>query len=415
MPECVVIVGSSVAGVRCAQALRSAGYDGQLVLVGAEAQFPYDKPPLSKQLLTGAWSAEEIRLAEPAELEEAGIELRLGVAARGVDVTQRQVELGDGSRLGYDRLVIATGVRPRPLPWRADPAVVRTIRTQDDALSLRKRLLASEDPLVVIGGGFIGAEVAASATELGRRCTIVEALSAPFSRVLGPTAGSLIARLHAENGVEVIAGAAVVGIKHVGAASVVQLADGRSLAAGTVVAGIGCVPNTEWLESSGIMLDDGVVTDEFCRARGVQDVYAIGDVARWYDARDGVHRRSEHWTHAFQQAQLAAHNILNPQDLQANTKAPYFWSDQHGMKIQMVGHCAADDDMEVLRRQTPGGERDVVLYSRGGRLTACAVFGWPQLVPKLRRAWEADLPVHEVVDLIDAAAVSAPIPAVSEV
>lgn len=405
MPERVVVVGSSVAGVKCAQALRAAGYEGELVVVGAEAEFPYDKPPLSKQLLTGTWSAEEIRLAEPAELAEAGIELRLGAAARGVDVAQRRLDLADGSSLTYDRLVIATGVRPRSLPWEADSTVVRTIRTMEDAVSLRERLLESAHPLVVIGGGFIGAEVAASAAALGRQCTIVEALPAPFSRVLGPTAGSLIARLHAENGVEVIAGAGVVGIEHNGATSLVHLADGRSLPAGTVVAGIGCVPNTEWLESSGITLDDGVVTDEFCRATGADDVYAIGDVARWYDVRDGVHRRSEHWTHAFQQAQIVAHNILNPQDLQANTKAPYFWSDQHGMKIQMVGHCGPDDDMEILRRATPGGDRDVVLYSRQGRLTACAVFGWPQLVPKLRRAWEKDLGMHQVVELIDAASV----------
>lgn len=396
-----LVVGASVAGLRCAQALRAGGHDGEIIVVGAETQFPYDRPPLSKQLLTGTWSQEEIRLAEPDELDSAAIELRLGTAASRLHVADRRIDLADGSGLEYDHLVVATGVRPRPLPWRTGTGVVRTVRSLDDALGLREQLLTSDGPLVVVGGGFVGAEVAASAAALGVPCTIVEALPTPFSRALGPTVGSLVARLHTDNGVRVVAGTGVVGIEQDGAVALVRLADGRTLPASTVVAGIGCVPNTEWLESSGLLLDDGVVTDEFCRATGAEDVYAVGDVARWWDVRAGTWRRTEHWTHATQQAHVAAHNILHPDDLRPHTKAPYFWSDQHGVKIQMVGLCSPDDDVEVLRRQTSGGDRDVALYSRAGRLTACTVFGWPKLTQAVRRVWESEPSTQAVVDLID--------------
>lgn len=402
MSDRIVVVGASIAGIRSAQALRSSGFDGELTVVGAEKELPYDKPPLSKQLLTGDWDVERTRLISWDEAADAGISLKLGVAAGHLDGRERRLELTDGSRLSYDHLIVATGVRPRTLSTSPGDSPVSTVRELDDARSLQHKLSNRQGRVVVVGGGFIGAEVAASAASLGLPATIIEYSSTPFARVLGEEVGALVERLHHENGVEVIAGAEVREVRHhPGGGSVVRLADGREIPAAIVVAGIGCVPNTEWLAGTGLSVDDGIVTDEFCRVPGPGGVHAIGDVARWRDIREGGHRRTEHWTHAFQQAQQVAHNIVNPDDLRPQVKAPYFWSDQHGVKIQMTGHRTAGDEVEVMTIATPGGPRAAALYSRGSRFTAAVTFAWPQIVPKLRRAWEERATVTEARAIID--------------
>lgn len=403
MTERIVVVGASVAGVRAAQALRAAGFDGELVLTDAEPALPYDKPPLSKQILTGEWTPDEVTLASRQDLDDAAISLRLGVAARALDAQRRRIAWEDGSTLDYDRIVIATGVRPRPLPEALDSGQVHLIRTMNDAMTLRERLLTTSGRLVVIGGGFIGAEVVSSAASLGVSCTLVEALPAPLGRVLGTRAGALVERLHREHGVEVLTESVVESVGAATTGSQVTLADGRVLEADIVVAGLGCIPNTEWLAGSGVTVRDGVETDEFCRATGPAGVYAIGDVARWFDARHGLHRRTEHWTHAFQQAQLVAHNMMHPDDLRAGTKAPYFWSDQHGVKIQMVGHASPTAEVEIVRRATPAGDRDVAVYSCEGRFEAAVAFGRPAVVPALRRAWEQEATRPEVLELLTSA------------
>jgi phthalate 3,4-dioxygenase ferredoxin reductase subunit len=260
------------------------------------------------------------------------------------------------------------------------------VRDLTDAVALRDRLRAGE-PVVIIGGGFIGAEVAAAAASVGCPVTIVEALAAPFSRVLGPEVGSLLTALHAAHGVTVLANTTVAGVEPVTRGALVRLADGRTVRAGTVVAGVGCVPNTEWLAGSGLPLDDGVRTDDRCAVRGADGVYAIGDVARWYDRSSGTYRRVEHWTNAVEQASLVAHQILRPDQPRHHASVPYFWSDQYGMKIQMVGRAAPADRVEVARYATPSGDRTAALYERDGRLTAAVTFGWPRASVAARQAW----------------------------
>jgi len=379
----VVVVGSSVAGIRAAQALRADGFAGELVVVGAESAAPYDKPPLSKQLLTGEATDADIGLLRADD----EFDLRLGMAATGLDPARKEIILADGQRIGYDALIIATGARARTLPG-TDKELVRPLRELKDAATLRARL-AGGAPVVIIGGGFIGAEVAAAAVATGCQVTIVEALPAPFSHVLGPDVGSLLTTLHAAHGVTVLTNATVAGVEKLpGDDALVRLADGRTLEAGTVVAGVGCVPNTEWLADSGLPLDDGVHTDDRCAARGAAGVYAIGDVARWHDRAGGVTRRVEHWTNAVEQANLVAHQILRPDQPRHYASVPYFWSDLYGVKIQMVGRVTPGDTVEVLRCVTPAGDRNVALYSRAGQFTAAVTFGWPRGSVTTRRAWQ---------------------------
>lgn len=403
MPQRVVIVGSSVGGIRTAQALRAAGFAGGVTVVGAEDVHPYDKPPLSKQLLSGEWSVDDIALISADELRDSDIALRLGTAAGGVDVKARTLQLVDGSTLNYDALVIATGVRPRSLTAPRN-VELHTVRQLADTGALRTAL-GSGGGLVVVGGGFIGAEVASTAAGLGVPTYIAEALPAPFSRVLGDVVGGLLEQLHAEHGVEVVAGTGVVALRRgPSGLTEVELSDGRVLAVSAVAVGIGCVPNTEWLHGSGVPVDDGVRTDEFSRVLGTPGVYAIGDVAHWFDVRSGTSRRVEHWTHAFQQAQIVAHNIVHPDDLQAQTRAPYFWTDQHGVKIQMVGRRGPDDSVDIFWRDSPAGKRPIALYSHAGQFTGGVTFGAPQASVRLRRAWETGASLSEARDLVAEAA-----------
>ncbi|MFI6349162.1 NAD(P)/FAD-dependent oxidoreductase [Streptomyces sp. NPDC050560] len=401
----VVVVGASVGGVRTAQALRSGGFTGELTVIGAEPVEPYDKPPLSKELLTGERSLAEVSLLRPGDRE--AFDLRLGAPATGLDTRRREVRVEGGGRVPYDALVIATGVRPRTLPGPA-AGLVHTVRESSDAETLR-RSLATGAPVVVVGGGFVGAEVAAAAVAAGCPTTLIEADSTPFARVLGSRVGALLTALHRRGGVRVRAGVPVAGVTGTPGDLVVTLADGARLAAGTVVVGIGCLPNTEWLAGSGVPLDDGIVTDEYCAVPGLDGVYAIGDVARWYDGRTATHRRVEHWTNAAEQAEAVARDLLRPQrDAQRAPcrAAPYFWSDQHGVKIQMVGVASGDDDVEILSCATRTGERRIALYGRGGRFTAAVTFGWPRAAIACRRAWNQAGTLAEVREQVARLAVS---------
>ncbi|MEW2548262.1 FAD/NAD(P)-binding oxidoreductase [Streptomyces sp. NPDC047002] len=384
----VVVVGASVGGVRTAQALRSCGFTGELTVVGAESGDPYDKPPLSKELLTGTRDRDDIGLLRP---EDAGaFTLRSATRATALDTGRRVLALSDGDELPYDALVIATGVRPRTLPGAAG-RLVHTVREAGDSAALRERFAARE-PVVVVGGGFVGAEVAASAAAVGCPVTLVEADAAPFARVLGPRVGALLADLHERNGVRVRTGSAVARVEGAQGDVRVTLADGTAHEAGTVVAGIGCVPDTAWLDGSGVQLVDGVVTDEHCAVVGHGRTYAVGDVARWYDRRTGAHRRAEHWTNATEQAELVARDLLRTGDggpRPHHDTAPYFWSDQHGVRVQMVGSVSPGDRVEVLRCATRAGDRDIAVYERDGSFRAAVSFGWPRACLAARRAWRA--------------------------
>jgi NADPH-dependent 2,4-dienoyl-CoA reductase/sulfur reductase-like enzyme len=375
----IVVVGASIGGVRCAQALRSGGHTGEIVLLSAEDVAPYDKPPLSKEALTT--EHEPAALLRPAD----DLDLRYNAPATALDPAAKTVTINDGERIGYDKIVLATGVRPRTLP--GDQVI--TIRELRDSTALRTRL-ASKGPVVVIGGGFIGAEVAASAATLGCPVTIVEALPAPFSRVLGPEVGALLTELHTENGVSVIAGVSVTKI-----ADTVHLSDGRQLAAETVVAGIGCVPNTEWLAGSGLPVDNGIRVDQHGKA--ADDVYALGDVANW-TGPDGVARRVEHWTSAVEQAGIVAHNLRNPAEQRPHTAPPYFWSDQHGVKLQMVGRVGPQDTVHIAQLNN----RKVAVYQRKtGEFAAAVTFGWPRASVAARQAWERGATAAEFLTKLD--------------
>ena len=333
----VVIVGASVAGVRTAQALRAGGYHGSLVLVGEERHQPYDRPPLSKGMLAADASDELPALLSPEQLESLELRLLLGTRATALDPTRQVVLTNQGERLGFEELVVATGLRPRSLPGPL-PDGVYTLRTAADASALREELERASR-VVVVGGGFIGAEFASAAHARGTAVSIVETQPVPMANVLGSKVGSILSRLHAEHGVEVHAGAAVAAVdEDQGRVSGVVLEDGRRLPADLVVVGIGCTPATEWLESSGLPLENGVCCDADLRIRGHRRLWAAGDVARFPHPLYGQDTRIEHWTNANEHGALVAAGILGQSS--PPLQVPYVWSDQYGSRIQIVGRPA---------------------------------------------------------------------------
>jgi phthalate 3,4-dioxygenase ferredoxin reductase subunit len=393
----VVIAGTSIAGVRTAQALRAEGYQGEIVMIGAESVDPYDKPPLSKQFLSGENDFSDIALLGSAGW--AGIEAvpLLGRAATSLDVARKEVVLADNERVSYNHLVIATGARARTLLDPNGSPVAQTIRDAQDALALRERI-SRGGPVVVVGGGFVGAEVASTASQLGAATTIVEAMPVPFSRVLGPQVGEILSALHQDNAVKVIAGVGVDSVvPGADGTSRVHLANGTTLEAAAVVAGIGVIPNSEWLEGSGVAVRDGVICDEYCAVDGAADVYAIGDVARWRHLPTGEYRRVEHWTNAVDQASTVAYNILHASEKKAYAAAPYFWSDQHGTKIQMVGDISPTDHVELHTFRVLAADRRIAIYSQNGRLTAGVALGWPRGMVLMRKLWERNASAAEAV------------------
>jgi phthalate 3,4-dioxygenase ferredoxin reductase subunit len=380
----VVVVGSSVGGVRTAQALRSEGFDGRVVLVGEEARLPYDKPPLSKQFLAGSWDDERVALLTRAAADAARIELRLGVAAQRLDVAGRQVVLADGERLDYDAVVIATGAAARPSPW-GPRSGVHVVRTLGDSESLQADL-RRDGHVVVVGGGFIGAEVAATARSLGREVTVVDPLSVPIGRVVGAEVGAHFAELHRRHGVATRFGTGVESVEGEAGDLRVVLTDGTELTAATVVVGIGATPNDGWLADSGLLVENGVVCDEYSRAVDTPAVFAVGDVARWFHPDHGEHTRVEHWTNAVDQAVCVAHNIGHPDDLRAYRPVEYVWSDQYDWKIQIVGRPHRATEHHLVGDPATDRPRFAVLYrGRDGELTAAVTVNWPKALVTCRR------------------------------
>jgi phthalate 3,4-dioxygenase ferredoxin reductase component len=380
----VVVVGASVAGVNCARALRSQGYAGRILLVGEEPEVPYDKPPLSKELLAGKRSEDDIRLISAEAAAETDIELLVGQCAVRLDVAEQIVELSDHPPVPFDRLVIATGARARPAPWPAESGV-HLLRTLGDARALRSDLERG-GPLVVVGAGFIGAEVAATARHLGLDVTVVDPVPVPLGRIVGDMVGQLLVDLHEDRGVATRFGVGVENISGRQGALRVQLTTGEMLEAATVVVGIGVIPNDDWLADSGLAVDGGVLCDEYCRAIGGRGaVFAAGDVARWFRPERGAHSRVEHWTNAVEQAQCVAHNITHPQDLRPFEPAGYVWSDQYDWKIQIAGDPAGAEEQVVIGDVTTGPF--AVLYGTGrGSLQGALTVNWPRAMVDCRRA-----------------------------
>ncbi|TDV54870.1 NAD(P)/FAD-dependent oxidoreductase [Actinophytocola oryzae] len=373
----IVIVGGGLAGSRTAQRLRRAGFDGTVTLVGGEPHAAYDRPPLSKQVLT-----QEDEPAEPPYLRaDADVELLSGVHATALRSSGHRVLLDDGTTLGYDRLVIATGMRPRRLfDGRRG---VHVLRTWSDGLALRAALREAKR-VVVIGGGVLGCEIAASARALDLDVTVVELLEQPLVTALGPAIGSVIADLHRSRGVDVRCSTRVARLE--GANDRVErvvLADGTALDADLVVVAAGAIPNTEWLSGSAVRVDDGVLVDRFGATSAI-NVFAAGDVARFPHPWAQGTVRPEHWQTAGDTAALVARNVLaEPADRVPLTAVPYFWTDQYQSKFQVIGLPSADDELTVLDGALDG--RFAGHYTRDGVLTGLVTVGMPAVIAPYRK------------------------------
>lgn len=375
------MVGASLAGLSAARSLRGQGFDGRLVVIGDELHRPYDRPPLSKEFLAGSLAETELAL-EPDD-EDLRAEWLLGVRAVGLDGPQRAVRLADGSEVRADGVVIATGAAARTLPGTDGLAGVHTLRTLDDARALRDEL-ALGGRLVVIGGGFIGAEVASTAYALGLDVTVVEAAPTPLAGPLGETMGGIVSALHADHGVRLLCGVGVQGLRGVSRVEAVLLEDGRSIPADTVVVGVGARPCVEWLAGSGLELADGVRCGADGRT-GLPGVVAVGDCASWYDPRAGLHRRVEHWTGARERPDAAVTALLAGGAVEPGApRPPYFWSDQYGVKIQFAGHAAAADSVTI--EEGARDDRNVLaVYRRSGHPVAVLGMNQPRLFTRWRK------------------------------
>lgn len=366
----VVVVGASAAGLSAAETLRREGFDGTLTLIGGEIDFPYDRPPLSKQILAGQWEAERLALRTREQLADLRLDLRLGVRADGLDRGERVVRLEDGDIVGFDGLVVATGVRPRRLAGRG----AHTVRNLPDAIALRKRLMPGVR-LAVVGAGFLGAECAAVARGLGCEVVLLEPAPVPLAHAVGEEVGRVLSQAHTEHGVDLRTGVTVEAVTDGG----VLLADGTLVAADEVLVAVGSQPNTEWLGGSGLAVSDGLVCDEFSRA--APGIYGAGDVARWHNPLFGVDMRIEHRTNAAEQGMAAARNLLGAG--RPFAPMPYFWSDQYDMKIHAYGYPRGHDEVRIVEGDLPG-RRFVAAYRKADRLVGALAVGMP---PKAIRPW----------------------------
>jgi len=362
----IAVVGASLAGLRAVEMLRSDGFDGRLTLVGAEPHLPYDRPPLSKQVLRGDWQPDRIALRR-GDWDDLALDLRLGRRATALDLGARKLELDDGSTLDWDGLLIATGASPRWLPGTRGLAGVHVLRTLDDALALRADLEGTPGRVAVVGAGFIGAEVAATCRERGLEVSLVEPLSRPMERGLDPEIGALMAQVHRDHGVDLRLGTGVESLEGTSRVESLKLSDGTTLAADVVVIGIGVAPETGWLETSGLALGDGVICDQTC-ATAVPGVVAAGDVARWTHPVFGQSLRVEHWTNAVEQGVAAAKRLLaGASSGEPFASVPLFWSDQYDCRLQYAGIGGFDGERRVVHGSLEE-RRFVCLYEKDGRL-----------------------------------------------
>ncbi|AXE84462.1 FAD-dependent oxidoreductase [Streptomyces sp. Go-475] len=382
----VTIVGASLSGVYAARELRAQGYDGRLVIVGDEPHHPYDRPPLSKDFLTGRADETQLALTDAEETAELAAEWLLGVRARALDARGRCVLLDDGRTVSTDGVVIATGASARRLPGDS-LAGVHTLRTLDDALALREELSRGPRRVVVIGGGFIGAETASSCSSLGHSVTVVEAARLPLVPQLGADMAAVCAALHRRGGVDLVTGTGVTGLRGTATVTGVDLTDGRTLPADTVIVGIGAVPNTTWLVGSALAVRDGVLCDDGC-VTTLPQVVAVGDVACV-----GGHR-AEHWTSATQQPRVAVTNLLAGHTVRTADAVPYFWSDQYGARIQFAGRRRDGDTVRIAEGELSDGAPAeggfLARYERDGRTTAVLAVDRPRPFMRARRELARD-------------------------
>jgi 3-phenylpropionate/trans-cinnamate dioxygenase ferredoxin reductase subunit len=358
-----VVVGAGYTGMAAVEALRSGGFDGRIVMIGEEPHYPYERPPLSKTYLRGTHAREALFPRPNSWYAEHGVEALLSARVRTVDVAEQVVELNDSDRIAYNRLLLATGGRPRSLRGIAGERVLY-LRTLEDADRLRAQLIPGSR-LVVVGAGFIGCEVAATARALGVTVTVLEALDRPLGRVFGDEIGTLIAQIHRDEGIELRCGEAVTSVTERGGEVVVGTAGGAVISCDVVVVGVGIAPNVELVRGSGVDVDNGIVVDEYCRT-SVEGIYAAGDVANHYHPIFNRRMRVEHYDNALRQGAAAAANMLDRMVIFDDVH--WFWSDQYTYNLQYVG-CADGWDQIVLR----GGIRDrrfAAFYLRHRRIVA---------------------------------------------
>ncbi len=384
----VVIVGGGLAAARTAEQLRRAEYSGAITIVSDEDHLPYDRPPLSKEVLRA--ETDDVTL-KPAEFyAENSITVLLGNGAKSVDTEARTLTLADGSELSYDELVIATGLVPKRIPSFPDLPGIHVLRNFDESLALRQDAKAAKRA-VVVGAGFIGCEVAASLRKLGVEVTIVEPQPAPLASILGQQIGDLVTRLHRAEGVDVRCGVGVSEVSGDDRVRKVTLSDGTELDTDVVIVGIGSHPGTGWLEGSGLELDNGVVCDETGRA-SAPHVWAIGDVASWRD-HVGGQVRVEHWSNVADQARVLVPTILG-QEPPAAVSVPYFWSDQYDVKIQALGEPEATDTVHIVEDD---GRKFLAYYERDGVVVAVVGGGFPGKVMKTRAKIAAKTPISDLL------------------
>ncbi len=385
----IVVVGASAAGISATETLREEGFVGEIVMIGGEVHAGYDRPPLSKSVLLGKMTAEQVRLRPAASMEALDIQVRRGVKATGLNLAQKKLLLDTGESLDYGGLIIATGLTPRPLPMQPAFKGIHTLRTLDDALALRVDLLKARRA-VVIGAGFLGCKIAATAQQLDLNVTLVDPLDLPMLRQVGRDVATAILRLHEAHGVQVRCQVGVKGFSGTAeGVTGVTLSDDSYLDADVVVVSIGSIPATAWLQGSGLALDNGVMCDEFCRA--AEGVYAAGDVANWWHPGYHTRMRLEHRMNATEQGMAAAQNLLGAQV--PFEPLPYFWTDLYDVKIQGLGRIDPSAEMTVLTGLS-GAAGFTAAYSSGGVIGA--VLGW-NAPREFRRARSlVNAPVAEV-------------------
>lgn len=386
----IAVVGASLAGLRAVEELRAQGFDGRITVIGEEPHQPYDRPPLSKAYLAGTCTPESLRLADGSDTDELAAEWRLGVRAESLDPGTRSVRLSDGEEITADGIVIATGGRARALPGSEGLSGVHTVRTLDDAAALRADLENSSVGTVVIGAGWIGAEIASTCHVLGLPVTVVEASTTPLARALGPAMGAICAALHTDHGVDLLTGVGVSSLTSTGfgpwkRVTGVELVNGTHLPADVVVVGVGMLPATEWLAGSGIPVDNGVLCDPGC-VTAFPSVVAVGDVAR-YQGPDGPVRH-EHWTNASEQPAIAVRNLLAGTTIEKYQSSGYFWSNQYGTRLQVAGHPADADEVTVVNG-SPDDRVFVAEYRRRGYPVGVFAMNNPKLFGRHRRQLRA--------------------------
>jgi 3-phenylpropionate/trans-cinnamate dioxygenase ferredoxin reductase subunit len=360
-----VIVGASLAGAKAAETLRAEGFDGRVLLVGAEAERPYERPPLSKEYLRGEAGREKVYVHDEGFYAEHDIELRLGRAATSLDTSRREVVLDDGDRLRYDRLLLTTGAQPRRLAIPgADLDGVLYLRSVEDSDTLRERLDRGGS-VVVVGAGWIGAEVAASARQRGLEVTVLDPAAVPLERVLGTEVGAIYRDIHADHGTRLLLGTGVEAFEGGATVERVRTSDGRELACDFVVVGIGVEPRTELAMTGGLSTGNGIAVDDHLRTSD-PSVFAAGDVANAHHPFYGESIRVEHWANALHQGPAAARNMLGRAE--AYDRVPYFFSDQYDVGMEYAGFARTWD--RVVFRGEPASREFIAFWLDADRVMA---------------------------------------------